>query len=181
VNKSGIFRRSVVVLLTLLFCLLLAYISLLLTSHPLNSDQRQMVDRSIEVIRESGLDSEARLLRSVVSYRSTDNWWNRFIGHRDAYASTNFPFQVMTLYREFFETTEDDIERASILLHEYFHLLGKGEEEALAETWKKKSLIGWNEDEYGESVVWRNVKELTETNVPSLFECGAGGDEDCYP
>jgi hypothetical protein len=53
--------------------------------------------------------------RRVVSFRRTDNWWNRYVGHPTAYEATNFPFAVMTIYPTFFKYPVDDIERATIL------------------------------------------------------------------
>jgi hypothetical protein len=50
-------------------------------------------------------------VRTVVSYRRTDNWWNQYVGHHAAYAATNFPFGVVTLYPAFFRYAVDDTER----------------------------------------------------------------------
>jgi hypothetical protein len=49
---------------------------------------------------------------------------HNYVGHQTAYAATNFPFAVVTLYPTFFKYAVDDIERATILLHESYHLLG---------------------------------------------------------
>jgi len=53
-----------------------------------------------------------RLLRYYANYRATDNWWNRYQGHQQAYAATNSPLGVVTLYGPFFTVAADDTERA---------------------------------------------------------------------
>ena len=46
-------------------------------------------------------------------------------------------------------------------------------------TWREKSRLGWTAEKYGESKVWKNTKEWTIAEVPSLFECGGEGHDDC--
>ena len=75
------------------------------------------------------VDGEVFLLDRMTSFRATDHWWNEHVGHGQAYAATNFPFQIMTLYPAFFERSADDVERAIILLHEAQHLRGRGSRE----------------------------------------------------
>ncbi len=164
-------------------CLLLAiyYLSLLATSDRIKWQQKQTVDRAITVLEQKGFGKEAFVLRHVVSFRTTDNWWNTKVGHHDAYAATNFPFEVLTLYPEFFDTAKDDTERAAILLHESYHLFGSGEAAALEGVWRNKSRIGWTADKYGETKVWKNTKDLTTSEVPQLFRCGLDGKADCLP
>lgn len=139
-----------------------------------------MVDRAIAVLRGHGFEKEVFLLDRVASFRTTDNWWNRYVGHRDAYASTNFPFEVMTLYPHFFEETTDDVERAIILLHEGQHLIGKGERTALERVWKAKSRVGWTSAAYGTTRVWKSTKELTLAEFPEFLACGFDGASECY-
>ncbi len=164
-------------------CVILAiyYLSLLLTSESIKLQQRQAVDRAITVLEQKGFGKEAFVLRHVVSFRTTDNWWNMQVGHHDAYAATNFPFEVLTLYPEFFDVATDDTERAAILLHESYHLFGSGEAAALEGVWRNKSRIGWTADKYGETKVWKNTKDLTTSEVPQLFRCGTDGKTDCKP
>jgi hypothetical protein len=159
--------------------LLICYMSLRLTSNSINWQQRQTVDRAITVLEQKGFGKEAFVLRRLVSFRTTDNWWNIQVGHHDAYAATNFPFEVLTLYPEFFDVATDDTERAAILLHESYHLFGSGERAALDGVWRNKSRIGWTADKYGETKVWKNTKELTIGEVPQLFRCGLEGKSDC--
>ena len=119
------------------------------------------------------------MLGKLVNYRSTDNWWNAYVGHQDAYAASNFPFEVVTLYPEFFKFPVDDIERAVILLHESYHLFGAGEEAALRGVWLEKERLGWTAEGYNGTKVWKNTREWTTGSVPGLFECGPDGRSDC--
>jgi hypothetical protein len=160
----------------LLFAL---FMSLLLTSKELPYDQRQTVKSAITVLEGRGFSREAFVLNHLVHYRATDNWWNGYIGHQSAYAATNFPFEVVTLYPDFFDVATDDTERAAILLHESHHLFGAGEETALEKTWREKSKLGWTADKYGATRVWVNTRDLTAASIPSLFTCGADGHSDC--
>jgi hypothetical protein len=165
---------------TFLF-LFVSYVSLRVTSGDLGYDQRQIVRRSIAILEQKGFSREAAVLSKFTTYRGSDNWWNKFLGHRDAYAATNFPFEVLTLYPEFFADSADDLERAAILLHEACHLFGWGEEAALEYVWRNKHKLGWTEDKYGQSKVWNNTKEQTINLVPKLFQCGGDGKSDCVP
>ena len=178
-------RRSIVqrlgwILGTTLILVFAAYMSLLLTSEDLPIDQRHTVKNAIAILRQKGFERQAFVLDNLVKYRSTDSWWNRYVGHHDAYAATNFPFEVVTLYPEFFTTAVDDTERAAILLHESYHLFGSGEETALAGVWREKLQLGWTQDTYGRTKVWNNTRELTAAEVPKLFTCGIDGHSDCF-
>jgi hypothetical protein len=164
-----------------LILLLSFYISLRITSDELGYEQRQIVQRSISILKQRGFNKEATMLGTFAAYRGTDNWWNKFIGHREAYAATNFPFEVLTLYPEFFADSFDDYERAAILLHEACHLFGSGEGAALEHVWRNKRQLGWTEDKYSDTKVWNNTKDLTINLVPKLFQCGADGKSDCAP
>jgi hypothetical protein len=75
-----------------------------------------MVAEALTVVERGGFAREGRVLRNVVFYRSSDNWWNKHVGHQNAYAATNFPFAVVTLYPAFFRYPVDATERAAILL-----------------------------------------------------------------
>jgi hypothetical protein len=63
-------------------------------------------------------------------------------GHPTAYAATNFPFGVITIYPTFFKYPVDDIERATILLHESYHLFGDDEKFAAAPGMARQGPIG---------------------------------------
>lgn len=180
-KKRGIGKRLLWILCATLFLLFSFYLSLRVTSEDLGYDQRQIVRRSIAILEQKGFGSEASILNNLTTYRSTDSWWNRYVGHHDAYAATNFPFEVLTLYPEFFTVSTDDEERAAILLHEVYHLRGSGEPAALEGVWRNKARLGWTEEKYAESKVWKNTKELTMNLVPTLFQCGPERKSDCTP
>lgn len=158
--------------------LLVAYASLLLTSDALTDGQRATVASAVDTLERAGFVTEARSLRRYASFRGSDNWWNRHVGHANAYAATNFPFGVVTLYPAFFRLPIDDTERAAILLHETHHLRGGEEDEALLRVWIDKRQLGWTAARYGHTRVWRNTREWTAGALPRLFSCG-GGSDDC--
>jgi len=181
VTKAAfLFRRAAAVCGMTALLLFACYVSLVFSSAPLNAEQRRVADRAIDVLDQRGFARDALILRRLVNYRASDNWWNRYVGHADAYAATNFPFEVVTLYPEFFNKSADDVERAAILLHEAQHLRGKGEEDAFTTVWRAKRQLGWTRDGYGHTRVWRNVTEFTIKHAPKLFRCGPEGDTDCY-
>jgi hypothetical protein len=176
---SGLLRRALVVVLIVALFLVGSYVSLLVTSEPVTAEQRRMIERAVALLEERGLGERTFALRRLVSYRVTDNWWNRWNGHRDAYAATNFPFEVVTLYPDFFTKPVDDTERAVVLLHESYHLAGGNEETAFAGVWRDKQKLGWTKERYGATRVWQNVREFTAQNAPQLFRCGDDGRQDC--
>ena len=159
--------------------LISCYASLLVSSDGLSAEERQLVSSAIDELDRAGFSRESFALRHLVSFRSTDNWWNNYVGHQTAYAATNFPFAVVTLYPTFFKYPIDDIERATILLHESFHLLGGDEKEALQGVWIEKRKLGWTSLRYSHTRVWKNTREWTSGTVPLLFRCGADGQSDC--
>lgn len=160
--------------------LVTAYASLLVTSDSLTSDERRLVNSAIVVLEHAGFTSEATALTRLATFRRTDNWWNRYVGHQTAFAATNFPFGVITLYPAFFRFPVDDTERASILLHEASHLFGGREEEALQRVWESKQRLGWTQARYGGTRVWKNTREWTKGAIPAFFRCGADNDSDCF-
>ncbi len=155
------------------------YVSLLESSEAATFEQKQTVQRAISIIERQGFSRDAFLLRRLANFRTTDNWWNNYVGHADAYAATNFPFQLVTLYPEFFKNSTDDVERAAILLHEARHLAGQGEPRAFASVWRDKERLGWTAATYGQTRVWHNVQEFTAKYAPELFQCGQDGRSDC--
>ena len=178
-KRRGLIRRLIWIITASAILIFGFYLSLLLTSNDLAYQQREIVAQAVSILEQKGFTKEAFVVKHVTTYRSSDNWWNNYVGHRDAYAATNFPFEVLTLYPEFFQISVDDQERAAILLHEAYHLLGSNEQEALERVWREKQRLGWTADKYGESKVWRNTRELTMTNIPQLFQCGNDGKSDC--
>ena len=179
-KKRGFLTRAMWILGATLIVLMFCYSSLLLTSNALQPDQREKVQTAIAILQQQGFNREAFILKRLTVFRSTDNWWNKYVGHRDAYAATNFPFEVVTLYPEFFEVPVDDKERAAVLLHESCHLMGDGEEAALHKTWRNKQRLGWTADRYRQTRLWDATERLTRVSFPYLFQCGADGQSDCY-
>src|SRR5262245_18715892 len=159
--------------------LIIFYASLLLSSEGLSPDQREKVDHAIALLRARGFSTEAFALNRLTSFRSSDNWLNAYVGHHDAYAATNFPFEMVTLYPEFFAGPVDDCERAAVLLHEARHLLGKGEDDALEYTWKSKRQLGWTSEKYRQTRVWDATMRLTKSRFPYMFQCGYDQQQDC--
>ena len=155
------------------------YVSLLASSDGVSAEERQAVTRAIDELERAGFSRESFALRHVVSYRSTDNWWNNYVGHQTAYAATNFPFAVVTLYPTFFKYPVDDIERATILLHESYHLFGDDEKFALHRVWLAKDRLGWTALRYGRTRLWKNTREWTLAENPRMFTCGEDGRSDC--
>jgi hypothetical protein len=178
-KKRTLLKRLAWIISATTILLLVFYASLLFSSDKLNSDQLVKVRSAIDLIQARGLSREAFVLNHLASFRTTDNWLNAYVGHRDAYAATNFPFEVVTLYPEFFEVPVDDCERAAVLLHEARHLLGDGEDAALEHTWKSKRQLGWTTEKYEQTRVWDATMRLTKARFPYMFQCGGTGQTDC--
>ena len=159
--------------------LTVAYASLLVTSDPVSPEERQIVLSAIRVLERTGFAKEASSLRRFASFRRTDNWWNGYVGHATAYAATNYPFAVITLYPAFFKYPIDDVEHASILLHEAYHVVGEDERFALQRVWLARDQLGWTSDKYEHTRVWKNTREWTAAEVPIIFTCGDDGQSDC--
>lgn len=179
-GRRSLWRRALSVLAVAFLLLVGWHASLLCTSTPVTYDERAQVNRAVELIERAGFTREAFLLRRLTNFRTTDNWLNSYAGHANAYASTNFPFEVVTLYPDFFRYPVDDVERAVILLHEARHLAGADEAEACDSVWRDKARLGWTREKYGETRVWQNVTELSRRHAPKLFRCGEDGGQDCY-
>ena len=178
-SQRGFLRSLRWIALTTLTIVALAFCSLLVTSDPLTPDQQQLVTEAIAHVEQAGFSREASVLRRVVFFRSTDNWWNIHVGHQNAYAATNYPFAVVTLYPAFFRFSRDATERAAILLHEAQHVFGSDERLALQHVWLEKQRLGWTADRYSRTRVWKNTRESTIAAVPGLFQCGIDGETDC--
>jgi hypothetical protein len=141
--KRRIIRGLIEVMAVAGFLLFAGYASLIGTSDPIEPSQNEIVDRAIDLIERQGFSKEAFFLRKLARYRATDNWLNKQVGHDTAFASTNFPFEIVTLYQPFFEEPIDDTERAVILLHEAYHMLGHGEMATCERVWRNKKMLGW--------------------------------------
>lgn len=178
-KKRTLLRRLVWIFSATAMLLIIFYASLLFSADKPNPNQLVKIQNAIDQLQMRGFSREALVLNHVASFRTTDNWLNAYVGHRDAYAATNFPFEVVTLYPEFFEAPVDDCERAAVLLHEARHLFGDGEDGALENTWKSKRQLGWTSEKYKQTRVWDATMRLTKARFPYMFQCGADGQTDC--
>jgi hypothetical protein len=179
IEKRSFLKRAIWTVGVTLVLLAIWYVSLLISSDGLRPEQQEQVQKSIGLLQQRGFSREAFVLKHLTAFRSTDNWLNSYAGHRDAYAATNFPFEIVTLYPEFFEVPVDDRERAAVLLHEARHLLGDGEDAALQATWHGKQELGWTADKYNQTRVWDATQRLTRARFPYFFQCGPDGQSDC--
>ena len=164
-------RRMLIFFIVCLMAIGIFYSSLIFTAAPLTASERERVDVAVQLLEQRSFINEAFLLRDLATFRRNDNWLNAAVPKESAFAATNYPFAVITLYPDFFTYTMDDIERAAILLHEARHLKGYNEEDAYEFVWRNRKYLGWTEDKYGDSVVWRNVRRQTKDFAPNLFVC----------
>lgn len=178
--KSKILSRVVVCIAVLIFCLFGFYLSLIGSCERLTYQQKEIVFKAADILDEKGFSKEFFLLEYLTAFRATDNWLNASIPKENAYAATNYPFEIMTIYPEFFTVTVDDTERAAILLHEAQHLKGADEKEAYKFVWENRKRIGWTKENYGRnSIIWRNVRLQTKEYAPELFTCPDKDYGDC--
>lgn len=166
-------------LATVLVIIAMFFVSLLATSHPLRSDQRERVEAALSILHEKGFHDESVYLDGLAVFRSSDNWFNALIPKENAFAATNFPFAIITVYPDFFAYPQDDVERAAILLHEARHLVGGDEPDAYGFVWKNRHKLGWTRDKYADSAVWANIRRQTREQVPNLFACPDREFDDC--
>ena len=178
-KKTRFLARAAVCACVCLAALFGFYLSLIASATRLSFDERSAVRQAIAVIQDKGFRDEAMLLNTITAFRGTDNWLNASVAKENAYAATNFPFEIMTLYPDFFTYPVDDVERAAVLLHESKHLAGKNEHDAYAFVWKNRKQLGWTKERYADSPVWSNVRRQTLENVPELFVCEKNDFKDC--
>jgi hypothetical protein len=172
--------RRVVVCLVVVVCVVLGfYLSLIMSASRLTNAETLEVGKAIAILDQKGFSEEVFILNHLTAFRAEDNWLNASVAKENAYAATNFPFEIMTLYPDFFTYPADDTERAAILLHEARHLLGKDEKEAYEFIWKNRKRLGWTKEKYAGSPIWQNVRHQTRELVPSLFVCTANEFGDC--
>ena|SRR5215204_707385 len=177
--KSKLVVRAGVVLTAVSIVLCGFYLTLIGSAKQLEYQQKKAVERAILILEEKGFSKDVFLLRYLTAYRGTDNWLNASTREENAYAATNFPFEIMTVYPDFFSYPKDDTERAAILLHEAQHLKGADEKEAYEFVWKNRKQLGWTKEIYGGSIVWRNVRKQTKELAPALFVCNINEYDDC--
>jgi hypothetical protein len=164
---------------SIVLALVAFYLSLLTTSLPPAKHERAAIDRAIAVLADKGYDREVFLLRRTVTFRGTDHWLNNFVEKENAYASTNFPFQIVTLYPDFYGKAADDTERAMVLLHEARHLMGENENQAYSYVWQNRKRLGWTLQTHGTTESYVTIEQQTRENAPELFNCPEKSWDDC--
>lgn len=177
--KSKILHRVVVCIAVILFTLFGFYLSLIGSCERLTYQEKEIVNSAIAILDEKGFSGEVFLLDYLTAFRATDNWLNASVIKENAYAATNYPVEIMTIYPEFFTVTMDDTERAAILLHEAQHLKGADEREAYKFVWENRKRLGWTKENYKNSVIWLNVRLQTKEYAPELFTCPDKVYSDC--
>jgi len=178
-TKLRLFRTFVIFLIVCIFTFGGFYLSLIFTASPLTSEEKAQVDASIELLEKRGFINEAFVLRDLATFRNNDNWLNASVPKENAFAATNYPFGIITLYPDFFSYPKDDTERAAILLHEARHLKGYDEEDAYEFVWRNRNYLGWSADKYASSETWLNIRRQTKEYVPNLFVCDFHPYNDC--
>ncbi len=155
------------------------YLSLIISSPSVGSDQEIVINRAISILEAKGFTKEVIILRHFTVFRNTDNWLNSSIGKENAFASTNFPFGIITIYPDFITKASDDTERAMILLHEAQHLQGKNEKEAYGYVWQNRQKLGWTLRTHGSTETFVTIELQTRENSPELFTCSDNLWKDC--
>ena len=155
------------------------HLSLVSTSAPLLFEEKDAVDRAIDILDEKGFETEVFLLRNVATFKKTDSWLNRVAPKENAFAATNFPFLIITVYPDFYSRATDDTERAMVLLHEAQHLRGKGETAAYEYVWRQRAKLGWTQLTHGTTEAYITIEQQTRENAPQLFTCPAKVWSDC--
>jgi hypothetical protein len=179
-TKAARFVRGAFYYLAVTLCLLsIFHSSLLVSSEPLRTDEIETVNRAIDLLDARGFGKEAFLLRRLTVFRNTDNWLNSLTEKENAFAATNFPFNVITLYPDFFTRAVDDTERAMILLHEARHLQGADERDAYGYVWRNRERLGWTILSHGTTESYVTIDLLTREAVPELFTCADRLWNDC--
>jgi hypothetical protein len=159
--------------------LVLFYLSLIMTSQPVNSQEMEIIDRAINILEEKGFDREVFLLRSVTAFRNSDNWLNALTLSENAFAATNRPFPVITIYPDFYNKAQDDTERAMVLLHEAQHVQNKDEQQAYEYVWLNRRKLGWTILSHGTSPTFIAVELQTREFSPEIFSCPEKFWSDC--
>jgi hypothetical protein len=176
---SKVFVRAGGLLIAIFIALFGFYLTLIVSAARLDYEQKKTVENAVLILEDKGFTRDVFLLRYVTAFRATDNWLNASTREENAYAATNFPFEIMTVYSDFYTYPKDDTERAAILLHEAQHLKGADEKEAYEYVWKNRKQLGWTKEKYGGSIVWRSVRKQTKEIAPELFTCEINEFADC--
>ena len=155
------------------------YLSLVSTSLPPMKYEQVQIDRAIQLLADRGFADEVFLLKGTTTFRATDHWLNSFTDKENAYASTNFPFQIVTLYPDFYSKAVDDTERAMVLMHEARHLMGENENQAYAYVWRNREQLGWTLRTHGTTDSYITIEQATREMAPELFNCPDKTWQDC--
>ncbi|MCU0238637.1 MAG: hypothetical protein MUC29_04275 [Pyrinomonadaceae bacterium] len=178
-SNHTILKRAIVCLAMIVFVLVGFYVSLVFSAKSLSYEEKEKVQKAIDLLEEKGFSQEAFMLNYLTVFRGSDNWLNASIEKENAYAATNFPFEIITIYPDFFAKTNDDLERAAILLHEAKHLKGADEKDAYEYVWRNRKQLGWTKEQYGNTKLWQAVRKQTKEYAPNLFSCELGEMGDC--
>lgn len=178
-KSPKILRRAIICLTVVISCVFAFYLSLIFSSSGLSAAEKEKVRNAIAILEAKGFSQEVFFLKYLAAFRSNDNWLNASVEKENAYAATNFPFEIMTIYPDFFDKPVDDTERAAILLHEAKHLQGADEKEAYEFVWRNRKKLGWTREAYSNSRLWHAVKKQTHEYAPNLFVCQSGELGDC--
>jgi hypothetical protein len=177
--KSNILKRAIICAFVCVFVIFGFYLSLIGSAKRLSLEEKQTVQRAIKIIEQKGFNREAFMLNYLTAFRGNDNWLNASVEKENAYAATNFPFEIITIYPDFFNKTHDDVERAVILLHEAQHLKGADEKAAYSFVWKNKRKLGWTPELFGDTNIYLKVGEQTKEVAPEIFRCDWNEFGDC--
>lgn len=176
---ATVLRRAFICLIVCLLAIAGFYFSLVFSAAPLSAEKYAKVHKAISLLEEKGFTDEVFYLKNLAVFRGNDNWLNASVAKENAYAATNYPFEIMTIYPDFFTYPQDDTERAAILLHEAKHLQGFDEKVAYEFVWKNKKQLGWTKEKYRLSVVWIEIRKQTREYSPNLFICNFNQFDDC--
>lgn len=177
--SNRLLRRAAIFFLVCISAIAGFYFSLILSAKPLDPDQKQTVAAAIDVLEEKGFSREVFLLRRLAAFRSEDHWLNASVEKENAFAAANFPFEIITIYPDFYVYPRDEVERAAILLHEAKHLEGADEKEAYEFVWRNRIKLGWTQTKYANSEIWNEIRKQTRDYVPALFVCDVNEFGDC--
>lgn len=175
----AIFQQTATHAASAILAIIAFYLSLVSTSLPPTKAEKERIDSAIQLLADRGFADEVFLLKGTTTFRGTDHWLNSFTEKENAYASTNFPFQIVTLYSDFYSKATDDTERAMILLHEARHLMGEDENQAYAYVWRHRKDLGWTLRSHGTTESYVTIEQQTREMAPELFNCPEKPWEDC--
>ena len=173
------FEAGLSMTLAVVLALIAFHLSMLATSTPPSSKEQEALSRAIDLLHDRGFTNEAFLLRHTVTFRGSDNWLNLMTEKENAFAATNFPFQIVTLYPDFYVRLKDDTGRAMVLLHEARHLLNDDEHAAYAYVWEHREQLGWTQASHGTTPIYITIEQQTREHAPEIFNCSEKLWNDC--